>query len=646
MDGIPSRFAVENYGIHPGLHYLDTMKTPHFFAIAVAFLTAWIMLVASAVYASDVATNFARWVPDFAASNLDTRKDAQQNWQRFCQQQGHIPENQREIIRVSAEQLANANPVDTSVWIIRQLGTVGDATAVPALAGLLTHSEVRIRDEAARALANIPFQEAEDALKANSQIVAMQLAQDALAARTQSAGIPRADGVESVMPMAIPFLPLTLNANPDISAFLEEYSQLNDMEKAQVLSNLTDRILRIQLSVRASHLPEIDKEPVQPGQGFRRPASPGVRGQSNAMSLSAVFGLSAYLPLAVEAVESSDETLRRAGILAVSALGSQEEIPILLEQTRDRRYADLATLALSRMSGSGVDAALLEKLKTETDAETFIVLADVLHRRFNTEIKSILLERAKNPDSQNRLRLLEWAESASSIEDIPDFVATWKIITSREDKDRVEQIIARLSDGRAAPVLQALGNDWDTPEGLSLLGRIGDSSILDDTIRPSRHSVHAFRTWPNAVVADDLIAFVRNASNPDGDRISALRAFIRVVSLPGTRPQDPVGIRISNTEKLDRLIEAFNLASRDEERRLAIERAGSIRIVESLRFAMQHIDNPELQERACWAILQLAHQTNLRRSARIEFHEALDKVIEVTPNNDYRNRAIGYKAAR
>ncbi|MCL2004623.1 MAG: HEAT repeat domain-containing protein [Planctomycetaceae bacterium] len=597
------------------------MKTLRFFAAAAVLMTAFALLAPSKAYTSEIAENFATWSADFSAADQNHRRNAQQNWQRFCQQQGHLPENQREIIRVSVEQLAKDNPVDTAVWIIRQLGTVGDATAVPALARLLTNNEVRIRDEAARALANIPGNEAENALKANTQAVAQQLAQDALIARAQSADVPRNDGVEADMPMAIPFLPL--GANAGIAEFLAGYAALNDMEKAQVLSNLTDRTLRMRLNMQQRR---------QTGQGTP-PAGAGTRPANP------------YLPLALDAVQSSDETLRNAGILAVGALGGPAEIPFLLEQARTGENRELAKVALARMSGLRIDTALLENLRAETDAEKFAILADVLSRRFNAEIRPILLERAKAPRTRDRLQLLQWAEATATAEHIADFVAVWTLITERGQKDRAEQIIARLADRNAEPVMRALGNAWDTPEALSLLGRIGDANTLD-TIRPNRNAIHAFRTWPDAVVADDLIAFVRNTDNPSEERISALRAFIRVVSLPGTRPQDQIGIRTNEQQKLNRLIEAFELASRVEEKRLAIERAGSIRIVESLRFALRHIDDAELRDWSCRAILDLAHQTGLRRSAREEFHAALDRVLEVTTNNDFRNRANAYKAAR
>jgi len=592
------------------------MKTLRFFAVFAVLAAA-----CAIVSASETSDNFANWVPNFAAENLDQRRDAQQNWQNFCRQQGYKPDVQKEIIRVSVEQLAKNNPVDTTVWIVRQLGIVGDATAVPALAKLLTNNEVRIRDEAARALANIPEKEAEDALKKVNVIATAQLAKDALTSRAIKADIPANNPVETQLPLALPYM-----ANREgLAAFMERYGRMSDMEKAQALSNLTARAARTQMDT-----PQ------------RRRAGTRTTGRTSRDNNAA------YIPLALEAAQSSDETLRNAGILAVGTLGGTAEVPFLLEQARTGANRDLAKLALSRMSGQNIDALLLENLKTEQDAGKFELLADILNRRFNSEIRPLLLERAKVADTPNRQQLLQLAETTSTQADIGDFVKVWTMITDRGQKDRAEQSIARLSGGNADAVMQALGDNWDTPEGLSLLGRIGDAGTLDK-IRQSKNAIHAFRNWPNAVVADDLIKAVSDDKYSEDERLLALRAFIRVISLRN----EEIGIRINDVQKVNRLAEAYELAKRVDEKRLIIERVGQIRTVESLRFVLKYIDDPELRERVCASILDLAHQTGLRNSARAEFEAALDKVLasldglsDENRRNEFRNRANQYKAGR
>jgi len=594
------------------------MKTLRFFII----ISAVLITACATLCASETSDNFAKWMPNFAAPDIDQRRDTQQAWQNFCRQHGHKSDVQKEIIRVSVEQLQKENPVDTTVWIVRQLGAVGDATAVPALAKCLTSNEVRIRDEAARALANIPGKEAEDVLKRNNAILTAQLARDALTARTIKADVPTDKGVESALPMAIPHAAPPFNA--DIMDFFGK-ENWSDMEKARSLSNLTDWALRRQVSRQQRRLAGGDSE--------ERPTS---MARARSTQIRAVV-----LQHATEAAHSSDATLRNAGILAVGAFGGAEQVPFLLEQARTGESKDLAKLALVRMSGKEIDDLLLETLKSEQDAEKFDLLADVLNGRFNSGIRPILLERAMAPGTQNRLRLLELAESASTKSHIDGFVKVWTLISDRGQKDRAEQVIARLSQGDANVVMQALG-DWDTPEGLSLLGRIGDANALDK-IRQAKNAHHAFRTWTNAVVADDLLKVVRDDQYSAADRRLALRAFVRVMSLPN----DQIGIRVNNAQKTQRLVEAYELATQVDEKRLIIERLGSVRGVEAFRFVMSKFDDAELQRSVVVALLDLANDTNFRNSIRQDMDAALDKILAIPSlNENQRNRANRYKAGR
>ena len=571
------------------------------------FLLFAVLVMAHAIVsASETSENFAKWFPDFASSDMNGQKDAQQQWQTFCLQKGNDPEVRKEIIRVSAEQLAKQNPVEASVWIVRQLGMVGDAAAVPVLVKCLTSTEVRVRDEAARALANIPGKEAEEVLKNNNLILTAQLAKDALVSRAIKADIPRDDAVETQMPMAMPFTSDAPNAR--IGALLEGYPKLGNMEKAQVLSNLTDTALRRQVA--------------QAQKGER-----SVGGRLN----------DPLRQIILEATKSDDETLRNAGLLAVGALGGTEEVPFLLEQARTGANRNLAKLALARMSGEGVSTLLVESLKSERDHEKFLILADVLNRRYDSTARSVLLDRAKATDAPNRAQLLQLAESLSTRENIGDFVKAWALITDRGQKDQAEQIIARLSAGNAEAAMQVLEN-WDTPDSLSLLGRIGDTNTIDK-IKTSSNAVRAWVNWPNARVADDLFAVASNSESPEADQIAALRAFTRVVSLPN----DQIGIRINDTEKVKRLADVYALAKRVEDKRLILDRVGQIRHADSLRFLLKHFDEAELQERVCESILNLAHHVDLKRTARDEFNAALDKILAVTQRNDFRERANRYK---
>ncbi len=284
------------------------------------------------------------------------------------------------------------------------------------------------------------------------------------------------------------------------------------------------------------------------------------------------------------------------------------------------------------------------------------MLADILNRRNNPACKGIILKRAVAADSPNRFRLLEIAEPLSSKDDVGAFIAAWELLTDRGQRDRAEQIIARIVENNAAPVI-AKRTEKNYAAMFSLLGRIGDEASLKEirarvfkqplepgmTASPeyATAALRAMCNWPDGRVGDDLLKVVKSNDFSANDKISALRGFIRVMSLPNDR----IRIQIDDKGKVEKLAEAMTLATRVDEKRFVIERVGQVRTVESLTFIMKYFDDAELQDRVCRSVVDLAHHNDLRRRDLPAFNAALDKVIETTKDNGQRDRAKNYRNA-
>ena len=87
----------------------------------------------------------------------------------------------------------------------------------------------------------------------------------------------------------------------------------------------------------------------------------------------------------------------------------------------------------------------------------------------------------------------------------------------------------------------------------------------------------------------------------------------------------------------------MKLATRDDERNLVLERVGSVRELDSVKFALAYVDDVKLQNKALNAILDLAHQDYLRKMDKELFTKALDVVLE-KGDQGQKDRAGNYKA--
>ena len=338
--------------------------------------------------------------------------------------------------------------------------------------------------------------------------------------------------------------------------------------------------------------------------------------------------------------------VKKAALLALEKIGTGAQFGTLYEQLAkfDR---GLVERIMKNIPGEDFDAAVVKALKSEKDGANLASLAKVVAGRYiKGEVKT-LLDAAKQDGCPARFDLIAAAETLATKDNIGDFVDVFLAIPQGGERDRAEQIISRLCDGDANPVIAKMNNQ-NGPQIFLLLGRIGGDAAFAQIERGLKAndanmialSVRALCNWPNAKVYKELLDAAKNQAYPEQLRIQALRAFIRVVSLP----DDQDGIDMSGAQKLDNLKTAFALATRDDERNLVLERVGAVRELASVEFALEQVDKPALKAKALNAILDLAHQDYLRKQNKALFTKALDVVLE-KGDQGQKDRAGNYKNA-
>lgn len=360
----------------------------------------------------------------------------------------------------------------------------------------------------------------------------------------------------------------------------------------------------------------------------------------------------AACPSIVELLKATDDS--RVRIAAIRALGfmgeSKDDLQLLLDWlsqgTKDEAAA--ARTSLVRLPGESFSQALTAELK-QGDPDRRIPLMEILVARRASSAASAMLPLAVDRDPAVRAAAVKALSQLAGPEQVPGLVQAILVAERGRERESVEKAVMMVchrsedADQQAAPLLAAMRdlNDAERAIVIPTLGRVGGAQALklvkaalaspDSKIREA--GFRALCNWPDASVAPDLIALARNGKHP-GDGTTAVRALIRIAPLPDGR---------TDAEKLELLKKAWPLCRRDEERKLVLQRASAIRIIETLRFLVDFLDQPKLAQQACQSIVELAHHRGLREPNKDEFHQALEKVKKTSKDPIVIERANRYQ---
>jgi HEAT repeat protein len=358
----------------------------------------------------------------------------------------------------------------------------------------------------------------------------------------------------------------------------------------------------------------------------------------------------AVLPTVVEMVASDRAEAQLAGIRCLGMVGDASVVPLLVDKLAgEEAIVAAAQEALVKLPRGAVTAALLDALRQRPEIRVPVIAVLVQLRCYDAI--DPLIEIALDSDPSVYQPALEGLRGIADPDktDLPRLVKLLLMSTPGRQRDEVEKTILIVTDKLPAgadrselvrATLAAEGAE-ETIQALPLLGRLGGAASLEairtalaSSDAPMREAaVRGLCNWPNADVAEQLLELASQAEN-DAWRRWALRAYMRVVTLPSERPE---------VETLHMLQSATELARVPEDRQLAIERASAVRTLPSVRWIATYLDDPELNQVACEAIVELAHHRFLRHPNMDTFGPLLDRVAEISTDPEVVQRAKRYR---
>jgi HEAT repeat protein len=370
--------------------------------------------------------------------------------------------------------------------------------------------------------------------------------------------------------------------------------------------------------------------------------------QTLLLGMLAERGEKSALPAALRFARSTNELIQLAGLTALGRLGDAGSVVVLLEALgAGGSAAGTAKESLTRLNAEGVNDRLLAAARQETDPGRRASLAEVLEARGAPAFVPFFLQEAVSDNAGLRRVAMRALGRLAQPQDLAAMAkGLMKAAPGGEREDAAKAMVtvcARKPEParQAEPVLE-LYRAAGPSERLALLpvlGRLGGANALEvlktalASTDPATYEagVAAISNWPDSdeAVEGELVTLAQKAEKP-ADRAAAVRAYIRVISLPSG---------LADLEKLKKFQKAMDLAERDEERKLVLERVGDIRRRETLRFVMSQLDKPALTQRAATTVVEMSRDRGFRDRNKADFEQALQQVVAVCTDSNVVERA-------
>jgi HEAT repeat protein len=356
------------------------------------------------------------------------------------------------------------------------------------------------------------------------------------------------------------------------------------------------------------------------------------------------------LPAMLEAAGSSDPAKVQMALRFLGSVGDPKVIPVLIKAlSSDEVSCKIAADALAQRPKEVVGPVLLESLNKQVEIREQVV--DILSKLKYYEAIEPLTHLARSADPAVYEGAVEGLRAICDPDepDLKRMLTLYLDVPAGAQRDYVERAIAYIGEKNPnapdrAKILLELVNSHPNREQvafqatvLPLLGRLGTDAVYR-RIQPllkspqpelSAAAVRALSNWPTAQYADTLWELA-TSSDSKSYRSQALRAYIRVVTLPNDRPE---------AETLAMLQNAMKRAETSENKNLALSRASSVRTLATVDWAASCLDDPNLAQTACRTIVELAHHRFLRQPNKAHFEPILRKVEATAKDKSIVQRA-------
>jgi HEAT repeat protein len=340
--------------------------------------------------------------------------------------------------------------------------------------------------------------------------------------------------------------------------------------------------------------------------------------------------------------------LRMTAVTILERVGDVSCVPVLLEAAAggDAELSARAKLSLSRLSGDGVDEALIARLP-QAKGRMRQALIELAGERQIEGALAAVLQSTEDADAGVRAAAVEAVGVLGGAKEAGVLVRLLTGAQSAEEKAGIEKALRGVS-GRSGtactehvlPLMK--GTDGAVRViGLHVLAIAGGAEALGAVVLATAdkdegvqdEAVRTLSTWPNnwpndAGAAGPLLNLAKSGRK-ESHQVLGMRGYLQYVRSAGN---------MEGAEKVSRVGELLPLIKRAEEKRLAIAALGQIPAAGSVEMLTKLVEDPAVGEEACLAMANLGGQ-DIEGLSADQRRKMLETVIEKSGNEATKKKA-------
>jgi HEAT repeat protein len=538
---------------------------------------------------------------------------------------------------------------DCQLSLVEALGDARSAEAVAALTPLATSQDAKLRKLALYALANISDPASETVLaKAAEEDGFIYDEDNAAAAYLLYAERLAEKGQQQQAENIAQSLLSKANQDTQVHTRTAALKLLADIQGEKSMNLLVDAAGNYDKEYRAAALkfaaPYLNPENTSLWVKKQKRANPEVQAEIITM-LGSNEAMSA-LPAVEKALKDRDDKVRIAAIGAAGKLGQKEALPRLLKVMRKGGEQEAVAVrnALLTMKGDGIPnevADALPKMPAVAQAELLAVLGA---RAAHDQIDKVF-SYAENKNQNVRIAAMSALGQMARKEDLPRLYTLLNKTSQPEELQAVQQAVVaavreyETQSQQAELVLQQMEQAPAEKKSAyyMILSGIGGQEALQAVSQgfstgdavTKQAAVNALAQWSDVSAAQELYRIAQDPANA-AYLDPALKGYVRTVSL-SKYPAD---------QKLLMLRKAMTVANTPEQKKLILQQVQRSRTFPALVFAGKYLEEPELQQEAAHAVMNIALSDTSFHGNLVR--NLLNKTIEVLegPDSDYQKESM------